>query len=453
MRKKKRTVTTKASSRAHEPHDATKYELVSLKKILLPKSDDEIDARVVAGIAESILVHDLLHPIAVRRITDKRKDGTTTKKTVLVAGFHRHAAMKLLERKEIACFYIDGDETAAELVRLGEDLWRKTLTILRRAEKLVAYYNLASAKVNVSGQVVRKSKFGRPPGGVALAARELPVVGRTPEARRKIIDRAIQIDQIAPEAKEAAIDARLDNNQRALLKIAKSKGLAAQLKKVAELAEISKTLNSRSKRAAKQSAPADQVSDGEVVDSPSLQPDTTQSATDTESPADEETDPSQPPPRVTTLEEMVALWDAECRDAWAYLRFRDRDRFFETLRRTRCKAHVDIVEFIQKAFRGRPMIRRRNLFGLAAAHGLAASKVRKALYELGYRKEFKGRNGKTKWSAVNPNRHWKEQYPVISDAELIAAGNAQPDPADTMVERRGLKTAEEKARSDKYYDS
>ena len=104
----------------------TLYEWIKVKNILLPKSDDKLDEKTVAGIAESTLLFDLLHPIAVRRVTEKQDDGETTQKIVLVAGAHRLEAMKRLGRKKAPCSFVDGDETDAQLVRLGENLWRKT---------------------------------------------------------------------------------------------------------------------------------------------------------------------------------------------------------------------------------------------------------------------------------------------------------------------------------------
>jgi hypothetical protein len=44
----------------------TRYEWVKVKNILLPQVDDELDEKVVADIAESILLFDLLHPLVVR---------------------------------------------------------------------------------------------------------------------------------------------------------------------------------------------------------------------------------------------------------------------------------------------------------------------------------------------------------------------------------------------------
>ena len=308
----RRKRSSQRADQARQRGRETDYEWISVEKILIPKSDDELDEKTVADIAESILVFDLLHPIAVRRVTEKQEDRETTEKIVLVAGAYRLEAVKRLGRNKIPCYLVDGDETDAELVRLGENLWRKKLTVLRHAEDLVEYLNLASAKVNISGQPVRKSKLGRPPGGIALAARELPLVGRSAEARRKIINRAIKISQISPEAKRAAIEARLDDNQRALLKIAKAGGHKAQLRMVAELAEISKKLNAPLNRAAKRSASGGEASEKAAVESPPLQPDAKQSATDVDDTSGEEASTCQPSQKTTTFDEMVALWKSEC---------------------------------------------------------------------------------------------------------------------------------------------
>jgi len=59
------------------------------------------------------------------------------------------------------------------------------------------------------------------------------------EARRKIVERARKIAHIQPEAKQAAIAASLDDNQKALLAIAAANGRKAQLRKVAKLASPS----------------------------------------------------------------------------------------------------------------------------------------------------------------------------------------------------------------------
>jgi hypothetical protein len=341
--------------------------------------------------------------------------------------------MKLLERKEIACFYIDGDETAAELVRIGENLWRKTLTVLRRAELLVEYLNLASAKVNLSGQVGQKGKVGRPPSGVALAARELPVIGRTEEARRKIIARAIKIACIAPEAKKAAIEARLDNNQKVLLKIAKAGGYKAQVKLVAQLAEIATQLGAPVIRASK--PPATTSSDGSssTVDGPPLQPDMTTSETDAKETDAERKDRPAPVNKTTTFDAMVGLWDKERRAAWAYLPVSDRERFIEMLHRSKRKARVDVVEFLQDALRGRPRVIKRNLLALAVKRGLSKRLVRMAIKARGYKNKRIGHGWEAVWYVLNPTSDWGGFLPTISDDELKAAGDAEGNPRDTTA--------------------
>jgi hypothetical protein len=90
-------------------------------------------------------------------------------------------------------------------------------------------------RAGFSGQVVQKRK-GRPEGGLARAARELPVPGKTPEARRQFIKRAIMIGGMWPEAKSAASAAGLDDVQTALLEIAEEKSRDKQLAKVQEIA-------------------------------------------------------------------------------------------------------------------------------------------------------------------------------------------------------------------------
>src|SRR5271163_2935654 len=87
-----------------------RYQWIKIKRILLPKGDEKLDQGIVKGIAESIVVLDLLHPIAVRRVTEEAKDGETKERIVLVAGAHRLGAMKRLGQEKIPCIFVDGDD-------------------------------------------------------------------------------------------------------------------------------------------------------------------------------------------------------------------------------------------------------------------------------------------------------------------------------------------------------
>jgi hypothetical protein len=110
------------------------------------------------------------------------------------------------------------------------------MPLLDKGELVAEWVRYAEAKLSVFGQIVPKPKGGRPEGGVARAARELPVHGKSLGARRKFIERAIKIDGIWPEAKQAARTAGLDDNQSDLLAIAKEHSPDAQIAKVQEIA-------------------------------------------------------------------------------------------------------------------------------------------------------------------------------------------------------------------------
>ena len=72
--------------------------------------------------------------------------------------------------------------------------------------------------------------------GGARASRELCVPGKTPDARRKFVERALKINALRDQAKEAARTAGLDDNQSALLAVAGEHSPEAQVAKVREIA-------------------------------------------------------------------------------------------------------------------------------------------------------------------------------------------------------------------------
>jgi hypothetical protein len=127
----------------------------------------------------------------------------------------------------------NGDEVDSRMARIAEILGYAAMPLLEKCGLVAEWVHHAEAAF--SGQVVQKPK-GRPEGGLARAARELPVPGKTPEARRQFVKRAIAIDGMRPEAKSAAIAAGLDGTQSALLAIASERSPEAQVTKVKEIA-------------------------------------------------------------------------------------------------------------------------------------------------------------------------------------------------------------------------
>jgi hypothetical protein len=130
----------------------------------------------------------------------------------------------------------NGDETDAVMDEIAKRLADAAMLKLTRCELTAEWVHYAEAKLSVFGQLVPKPQGGRPESGITRAARELQLPGKSPEARRKYVKRALKITAIWPEAKAAARDAGLDDNQFALLAIADEKSLKAQLAKIEELA-------------------------------------------------------------------------------------------------------------------------------------------------------------------------------------------------------------------------
>ena len=148
----------------------------------------------------------------------------------------------------------NGDESDARMARIEEILGYTATPLLDKCELVAEWVKHAEAKLSVFGQIVPKPKGGRPEGGVARAARKLPVPGKTHDARRKFIERAIKIDGIWPDVKVTARAARLDDVQAALLAIANEKSLETQLAKTQELAN--RKLLPRGKKTTGASEPA-----------------------------------------------------------------------------------------------------------------------------------------------------------------------------------------------------
>jgi hypothetical protein len=116
-----------------------------------------------------------------------------------------------------------------------ENLHRAELTALEHDEQTAEWVRLTESDPPISGQNVQKKGRGRRKGGISEAARRLPIKGKTHTAKRKNVERALKVDSIFPEAKDAAKKAGFDKNRSKLLKVAAEKTLEAQLAKIREL--------------------------------------------------------------------------------------------------------------------------------------------------------------------------------------------------------------------------
>jgi uncharacterized ParB-like nuclease family protein len=197
-----------------------------------------IDQEAVGLLADSMEKLGLRQPITV----EPREQGEGYGYWI-VAGAHRLVAARKLGWETIPC-YVEGAN--ARLWEISENLHRAELSVAERSEQIAEWVGLTEAK---PGQVVQVSKGGRgKEGGISKAARELPVAGSTPEAKRKTVERALKVAGIVPEARKAAHEAGL-KAQSDLLKVA-SYSDSDQLEMVAKIAaeKTQKTRPYRAKR-------------------------------------------------------------------------------------------------------------------------------------------------------------------------------------------------------------
>ena len=191
------------------------------------------DSRHIDNLAQSMRVVSQQTPISVCQ--SDGSEGVLPGLFVLIDGHHQLEAAKANGRSEIDCILVQGNLSDLRRRHIEERLFQARLNKLIRSESIALWGSLTD---RISGQHVQKSGPGRPSGGLAQAARVLTVLGKTNEARRKTVERAIQIDQISDEAKTAAINAGFTDNQRALLAIANEPTPEAQLLKVEELSAV-----------------------------------------------------------------------------------------------------------------------------------------------------------------------------------------------------------------------
>lgn len=199
----------------------------TVEEIIVPhdRQRGTINSEAVRTLAGSIKRLGLQVPLSVRYGKDDDGDDTI----VLIAGLHRLEACKSLGWDLIDCVVFDGDEVEARLWEIAENLHRSELTVQEKSDHINEWIRLTEERCGVSAQVGPKLSTrgrvgeGRSSGGINAAVRDLPNVTRQ-EAQR-----SVKIAAIAPEAKAAAKEAGIADNQSALMRVAKAGDAAAQM--------------------------------------------------------------------------------------------------------------------------------------------------------------------------------------------------------------------------------
>jgi ParB/RepB/Spo0J family partition protein len=126
---------------------------------------------------------------------------------VLVSGLHRLEAARRLGWDEIECFVTeDADENRARMWEIAENLHRCELTTLERSEQIAEW-------VRLSGLFHVKHSLHPKDEGKRAAARDLGLAPAT-------VHRALKIDSLSDEAKEAARETGVESSTRKLMEVA-----------------------------------------------------------------------------------------------------------------------------------------------------------------------------------------------------------------------------------------
>ena len=190
-----------------------------------PLNDDKVRA-----IAASMELIGLETPISVREERHK---------IILVSGWHRLEAAKLLGWREIPCvLMLPHEKTKSRIWQNVENFYRAELTVLERAEIVEELRELAWQKVVQDA----------PPGGHQPKDRGINKTRRLLGLTKEEVRRSIAIAAIFHKAKVRKLG--LDYNQRALLEIAKQPTPKAQLRVITEIVERKRAACDRNASAA-----------------------------------------------------------------------------------------------------------------------------------------------------------------------------------------------------------
>lgn len=198
--------------------------IIDIHKIIVKKRKRGLQD--ISELVESIRKLGLLNPI------------TLNKDMTLIAGYHRLQACKALNCHQISAIVIDVSEIKAELMEIDENIIRKDLTALERAEQLKRRKELYEklhpecASDYVKAQNLPKRNNFASENQKSFTKDSAQKTGKS----QRSIQQDIQIaNNLSEEIKQEIKGTELENKKTALLKIAKApieeqKAIVEQLK-------------------------------------------------------------------------------------------------------------------------------------------------------------------------------------------------------------------------------
>ncbi len=195
------------------------------KKVCPQENGRNLNQETVENLKKSIREIGLKTPLTVKKVCRGATQSLMVEGYEVITGSHRLAACDSIGLDEIPCIIVDDNPEECRKWEIAENLHRAELTALQRAEQTAEWMRLIgeevkkteeSPKENLVEQVAPlKPGHGQgAKGGIREAARQLGIT--RDDARR-----AAKVAGLTPEAKEAAVNTGLDNNQQALLEAAK----------------------------------------------------------------------------------------------------------------------------------------------------------------------------------------------------------------------------------------
>lgn len=207
----------------------TKEIRVRVEDIIVPDNHRLLKKDNLPILASSMAAIGLKTPITVRK---------GQKGFVLVAGRHRLEAAKSLGWSHIPCVVMDSDKVERQLWAIAENLHRTGLTRLQRAELVDRWDGLVKR--------LGKGAQGAQPGGRQPHDKGISRTAKALGTTRDDVSRSKKIARLSRKAKTAVKAAKLDDDESALLKVAKESTPKSQAKKVHELANSKQASRRRS---------------------------------------------------------------------------------------------------------------------------------------------------------------------------------------------------------------
>jgi len=176
---------------------------IKINDVVISSRKRKLNEDKVKELAESMNLLGQLEPI------------TITKDNVLIAGWHRLEAAKLLGWDEIKAELFDGNEIECELAEIDENLMRNDLTVLEQGEHLARRQEL----IGFSKGGDRKSdKFQK----ATVALRSTKEIAQEIGISEKSMKNRMQAARnIVPEVKEAIRNTEIANSTTQLLQLAR----------------------------------------------------------------------------------------------------------------------------------------------------------------------------------------------------------------------------------------